>query len=156
MHNRKNPLLHCDLKPQNILINNAGKAEVKICDFGLMFELNSKNKYQCNKKYGTIKYFSPEKIDAKSYDTKSDIWAIGVTFIEIINQKLINVKDTTAWHMQILNEGTHKHTHTHTDTLDFMHALKYCPRKHTRNIRYLTYVNLVCIHKNIHVTQCFS
>jgi len=68
-------VIHRDIKPQNILINQKG--EVKITDFGVCSELA----HTCdvaNTFTGTAKYMSPERLTARSYTLKSDIWSLGI------------------------------------------------------------------------------
>ena len=84
LHNCDPPLLHRDIKPQNILACSFG--QVKIADFGLLKSVD-KDTLTLTDSKGTQKYFSPERIKGE-YGTKSDIWALGITMIEIYNRKL--------------------------------------------------------------------
>ena len=54
---------------------------MKLCDFGLIFQLNSQNDIITEMK-GTQKYFSPERHETR-YGLKSDIWSFGITLYEI-------------------------------------------------------------------------
>tara|TARA_B110000208_G_scaffold191914_1_gene260916 strand:+ start:394 stop:1218 length:825 start_codon:yes stop_codon:yes gene_type:complete len=76
-----NDIIHCDLKPDNILLNlNENKIEqIKIADFGLVFEKN-KNNY-IDSEYGTSIYMPNETI----YTTKYDIYSLGIIFFEILH-----------------------------------------------------------------------
>jgi len=72
-------ILHRDLKPENILLvkkTNSKIPKLKIMDFGLskVVGLNEKT----NEGYGSLCYSSPEIIVKKSYDSKIDVWSIGV------------------------------------------------------------------------------
>eukprot|EP01084_Bolivina_argentea_P150131 262181_1 len=87
LHRNKPILIHCDIKPQNILINSNG--DIKIGDFGLLNVLKNIND-MCKIHSGTAKYFSPERING-SYNSLSDIWSLGITLIEIYNQQLIDI-----------------------------------------------------------------
>jgi len=87
LHTNQPPLIHRDIKPQNILLSSYGN--VKIADFGLLIELKNG---VCSDSKGTSKYFSPERIQG-SFDTLADIWALGITLIEIYKQELISAED---------------------------------------------------------------
>ena len=74
------PILHRDIKPANILLDS--NHNVKIGDFGLAKELSSESKLaQTN--VGTPYYMSPEIINEKSYDERSDIWSLGCLIYEL-------------------------------------------------------------------------
>jgi len=87
LHNNSPPLIHRDIKPQNILLSSFGS--VKIADFGLLVELKNG---VCTDSKGTSKYFSPERIQG-SFDCLADIWSLGITLIEIYKQELISAED---------------------------------------------------------------
>merc|ERR1719505_154324 len=56
LHNFEIPMLHRDIKPQNILIDSRGS--VRVADYGLIYCTTKKNQ-QCTDTSGTSKYFSP-------------------------------------------------------------------------------------------------
>jgi len=68
--------LHMDLKPDNLLINEAG--DIKIADFGQSMAFESSDKIK--REYGTPAYSAPESFDGNEYPgKKADIWALGIT-----------------------------------------------------------------------------
>lgn len=69
------PILHRDLKPANILIDE--NQNIKIGDFGLAKELSS-HLALAQTNVGTPFYMSPEIINGKSYDERSDIWYVAL------------------------------------------------------------------------------
>jgi hypothetical protein len=81
LHKQNPPLIHRDLKPDNILLK---KDEVKgfcvkIADIGLMaIHKCSEQSHSIDK--GTPKYMAPEVITNKKYDMKADIYSLGIIF----------------------------------------------------------------------------
>ena len=77
----KKHIIHRDIKPQNIFLNKNGL--IKIGDLG--FSKIMKNKLEKKQTYlGTPKYLSPEMKEKKSYNSKTDIYSLGITFKDFI------------------------------------------------------------------------
>lgn len=95
MHYLKPPLLHRDLKVENVLINaTASKKKFKLCDFGSAAPPRAAptTVVDCRlveedvQKHTTMQYRSPEMIDVyrkQPIDEKSDIWALGVLLYKL-------------------------------------------------------------------------
>lgn len=80
-HNRKGgKILHRDLKPGNVFLDKNNN--VKIGDFGLSRVMGQESVYAYTR-VGTPYYMSPEQINAKKYNEKSDIWSLGCVIYEI-------------------------------------------------------------------------
>jgi len=77
-------ILHRDLKTQNIFITKDGN--VRIGDLGVAKMLSSQTQF-ASTFVGTPYYLSPEMCEEKPYNEKSDVWALGVIFYEIVTLK---------------------------------------------------------------------
>ena len=80
MHSRN--VVHCDLKPENILCMTNDDDTVKLCDFGFSQQID--NSSQMLKYQGTLTYTAPEVIDGRMYDSKADMWSLGVLLYSML------------------------------------------------------------------------
>jgi serine/threonine protein kinase len=77
-------VLHRDIKPQNILLNDTG--EVKIADFGLARAFQVPIRPYTHEVV-TLWYRAPEiLLNSAEYSTPVDIWSVGCIFAELYNQ----------------------------------------------------------------------
>ncbi|CAO1629870.1 unnamed protein product [Parajaminaea phylloscopi] len=74
------PILHRDLKPENVFLD--ANDNVKLGDFGLSKQITGSHTF-ASTYVGTPYYMSPELATGASYDTKSDIWALGCIVYEL-------------------------------------------------------------------------
>ncbi|WP_394825590.1 protein kinase domain-containing protein [Pendulispora albinea] len=74
-------ILHRDLKPSNVFIGKDGVA--KILDFGVAMMTHGPGA-MANGVWGTPRYMSPEQWRAEVQDCRTDIWAAGVMFFELL------------------------------------------------------------------------
>jgi mitogen-activated protein kinase 15 len=89
-------VIHRDLKPSNILVNS--NCAIKLCDFGLVRSISSKNDsgLVLTEGVATRWYRAPEVLlGSKSYSTPADIWSFGCIIYEIIAQKPLFAGNST-------------------------------------------------------------
>lgn len=78
-------VVHRDLKAANILTTKNGN--VKLSDFGVSLNLRAMERRTKNDIAGTPNWMAPEVIELKGASTKSDIWSLGCTIIELFTGK---------------------------------------------------------------------
>lgn len=81
----RSDVVHCDLKAANILTTKNGN--VKLTDFGVSLNLRAMEREIDKDVTGTPNWMAPEVIELKGASTKSDIWSLGCTVIELLTGK---------------------------------------------------------------------
>ena len=79
-------IIHRDLKPQNIMRDKSGR--ILVMDFGLARTLEGDGMTQTGALVGTMDYMSPEQALGKELDQRSDIFALGLIFYELLTGKM--------------------------------------------------------------------
>ena len=85
-------VVHRDLKPQNIMIDKEGNA--RIMDFGIARSVKGKGITGAGVMIGTPEYMSPEQVEGKDVDQRSDIYSLGVNLYEMVTGQLPFEGDT--------------------------------------------------------------
>jgi serine/threonine-protein kinase len=88
----KQGVIHRDLKPSNIIIDRAGGA--RIMDFGIARSLAVKSRTGAGVMIGTPEYMSPEQVEGKEVDQRSDIYSLGVILYEMLTGRVPFEGDT--------------------------------------------------------------
>jgi len=78
--------VHRDLKPSNIMIDKEGNA--RIMDFGIARSLTAKGITGAGVMIGTPEYMSPEQVEVKEVDQRSDIYSLGVILYEMVTGRV--------------------------------------------------------------------
>ena len=76
-------VIHRDLKPSNIMRDQSGR--VVIMDFGLARTIQGDGMTQTGMMIGTMEYMSPEQAMGKDLDARSDEFAVGLIFYELLS-----------------------------------------------------------------------
>jgi serine/threonine-protein kinase len=97
-------LIHCDLKPQNVLINSDGR--IKVTDFGIARALSTVHPDEKHDiVWGSPQYFSPEQAAGEAPTPASDVYSIGVTLFEMLTGQLpFNAENAQALAMKHLRD----------------------------------------------------
>ena len=79
----RHKIVHRDLKPANIVMDNNQRP--RILDFGIASVSNESDLTKTGTTPGTIAYMSPEQIEAKDLDNRSDLFSLGVVLYEMVS-----------------------------------------------------------------------
>ena len=85
-------VVHRDLKPSNIMIDREGNA--KIMDFGIARSISTKGITGAGVIIGTPEYMSPEQVEGKEVDQRSDLYSLGVIIYEMLTGQVPFEGDT--------------------------------------------------------------
>lgn len=96
----KNGVIHRDIKPANILIDHHGRA--LLADFGIALSSNKTGQFAPS--IGTLAYMSPEQLEGKPVDPRSDIYSVGVLLCQLLTGKLpYDAHDTNTLRKEIVS-----------------------------------------------------
>ncbi len=85
-------IIHRDLKPSNIIIDKEGNT--RIMDFGIARSLKTKGITGAGAMIGTPEYMSPEQVEGKEVDPRSDIYSLGIIMYEMLTGQVPFEGDT--------------------------------------------------------------
>ncbi|WAL62912.1 serine/threonine protein kinase [Thermocoleostomius sinensis] len=83
------PIVHRDIKPSNILVsqNDSFGELTKILDFGIAKVMQAEAS-QTNCFMGTLAYSSPEQMEGRELDARSDIYSLGVMMFQMLTGRM--------------------------------------------------------------------
>ncbi len=93
-------LVHRDIKPQNIFVNNTG--DYKLGDYGTARALNSEATAMSRK--GTFNYMAPEIYNNQAADIRVDIYSLGIVLYRLLNGNRLPFLPTTGEITNRMNE----------------------------------------------------
>lgn len=79
-------VIHRDIKPQNIIVDNEGR--VKVTDFGIARAGSASTMTEVGSILGTAHYLSPEQAQGQSVEAASDLYSLGVVMYEMVTGRL--------------------------------------------------------------------
>ena len=87
-------IVHRDIKPENLMLSHSG--EIKVADFGLarVESADAKTLTQVGVAMGTPLYMSPEQIEGRPVDVRSDLYSLGVTCYHLLTGAPPHTGDT--------------------------------------------------------------
>ena len=85
-------VVHRDLKPQNIMVDEDGNA--RIMDFGIARSIKAKGITGAGVMIGTPEYMSPEQVEGKEADQRADIYSLGIILYEMLTGRVPFEGDT--------------------------------------------------------------
>jgi branched-chain amino acid transport system substrate-binding protein len=105
-HTRPSPVIHRDLKPGNILVDQDGAPHVT--DFGLATVLEARKRATDSEVLGTLPYMSPEQLSvpARTLTTAVDIWGLGAILYELLTGRTPFPGNDEADTMALIRKGT--------------------------------------------------
>ena len=123
-------IVHRDIKPANFMLTTSG--QLKLMDFGLVkFATESHGLTQTGTVMGTVNYFSPEQGRGEICDQRTDLYALGVMFYELLTGKLPFTGDdaTSVIYQHIHTEPKPPKVHNPAVTEPYQSVVLQCLEK---------------------------
>lgn len=86
---QEHKIIHRDIKPENIFVDSNGN--FKLGDFGVAKQLERTNESLSRK--GAFNYMAPEILSARHYDSRADIYSLGIVMYKLLNNNRLPFLD---------------------------------------------------------------
>jgi serine/threonine-protein kinase len=83
-HAHRRGIVHRDVKPSNVLVEDGGELSARVLDFGLAQFDEADTLTAVGDVPGTLAYIAPERLDGSEATERSDVWAVGVILWEAL------------------------------------------------------------------------
>ena len=124
LHSQKKPVVHRDLHPSNILLNE--NLIAKIADLGLAKPLHNESAQKLSTAPGNIYYMAPETLKKKpTYDTKLDVFSIGCTIIHLVTERFPAPTDQFVESKE--HEGSFRKVSEVDRRIEYLTLMKHVP-----------------------------
>lgn len=91
-HAHRHNIIHCDIKPQNILISK--DLDPKIADFGIAKMISSHTAIYTSSVMGSVHYSPPEQVAGEKVTGSSDVYSLGIVLFEMLTGEVPFTGDT--------------------------------------------------------------
>ncbi len=91
-HAHRHNIIHCDIKPQNILISK--DLDPKIADFGIAKMISSQTVIYTSSVMGSVHYSPPEQVAGEKVTGSSDVYSLGIVLFEMLTGEVPFTGDT--------------------------------------------------------------
>ncbi len=91
LHSLSEPIVHSDVSPENLLVNQ--QVKIFLIDFGCASVIDS-SQYGVGRWIGKPSYLSPEQAQGLNWDQRSDLYQAGIVFYELLTRRKKNTGAT--------------------------------------------------------------